>query len=430
MLWALGLLVLLQSVVSLRSARRWLSFIHCYRRGAGSPLPTRGTGPPDAVQSGAPHSPRSPHDDTPPLSLIVPCRGYETGLEENLAAYGQQDYPDYELIFATSGPEDRASATASTIPGARLIYAAPRSDEGEKVTQLRAAVGQARPSSRVLVFADSDGRPGPGWLRELVRPLARPEQEVGATTSYRWYLPARSSLGRSLPSILRAVWNSFIASVLGDHNRNFCWGGGTAVRRETFARLNVDQYWRGSVSDDYRLTAALRQAGLPIRFVPTSLVPTHGDCGWRELFSWTTRQMIITRVYAPGLWQLGLASNGLYCAGVAGLLWAVSSSPAVPLLAAIALVGMATGAARAAGACAAMPNHRDEIQHLRWSFILLAPLVPLLMFYNFTRAGLTRTIAWRGTSYRLVGPQQTVVLHRARSADSATLREAAPGPDK
>ena len=103
MLWALGLLVLLPSVLSLRSARRWLSFIHRYRQGAGSPLPTRGTGPPDAVQSGASHSPLSTQDDTPPLSLIVPCRGYETGLEENLAAYGQQDYPDYELIFATSG---------------------------------------------------------------------------------------------------------------------------------------------------------------------------------------------------------------------------------------------------------------------------------------------------------------------------------------
>ena len=430
MLWALGLLALLQSVLSLLSARRWLSFIHRYRAGAGFPLPSRETGHADAAQSGTPHSPLPTQDETPPLSLIVPCRGYETGLEDNLAAYGQQDYPDYELIFATSGPEDRASTTASAIPGARLIYAAPQLDEGEKVTLLRAAVRQVRPSSRVLVFADSDGRPGPRWLRELVRPLARPAQEVGATTSYRWYLPAGSALGRSLPSIFRAVWNSFIASVLGDHSRNFCWGGGTAVRRDTFTRLNVDGYWRGSVSDDYRLTAALREAGLSIRFVPTCLVPTHGGCDWRELFFWTTRQIIITRVYAPRLWQLGLASNGLYCAGVAALLWAASSPPAVVLLAAIGLVGMATGAARVAGASAAMADHRDEIRSMRWVFILLAPLLPLLMFYNFTLAGFTRTIAWRGTRYRLGGPQQTAVLHQAPSPDSATLRESSPGPDK
>ncbi len=424
MLWAVGLLVLLQSVRSLLNARRWLSFIHRYkqgrdRQGAGSPL--RETGHADAAASGAPHSRLPAQDDTPPLSLIVPCRGYEPGLEENLAAYRQQDYPDYELIFTTSGPEDRASATASAIHGARLIYAAPQLDEGEKVTRLRAAVRQVRPSSRVLVFADSDGRPDPRWLRELVRPLARPEQEVGATTSYRWYLPPRSALGRSLPSIFRAVWNSFIASVLGDHSRNFCWGGGTAVRRETFTRLNVDRYWRGSVSDDYRLTTALREAGLSIRFVPTCLVPTHGDCEWGELFSWTTRQIIITRVYAPRLWQLGLASNGLYCAAVATLLWASSSPPALALLAAIGLVGMATGAARVAGASAAMPDHLDEIRRMRWAFILLAPLIPLLMFYNFTRAGFTRTIAWRGTRYRLGGPQQTAVLHRAPSPDSEFL---------
>ena len=119
MLWALGLLALLQSVLSLLSARRWLSFIHRYRAGAGFPLPSRETGHADAAQSGTPHSPLPTQDETPPLSLIVPCRGYETGLEDNLAAYGQQDYPDYELIFATSGPKigHRRRPAPSLAPG-------------------------------------------------------------------------------------------------------------------------------------------------------------------------------------------------------------------------------------------------------------------------------------------------------------------------
>lgn len=398
MAWVVGLLVLAQSLLSLWSARRWLAFVRRYT----------GATPNDA---GSPRSSQEPHDFTPPLSLIVPCRGYEPGLEQNLAAYRHQDYPDYELIFVTAGPEDPACAMAGAIAGARLLYAAPRPDEGEKVTKLRAAAQAVRESSRVLVFADSDGRPGPGWLRELVRPLARPEQEVGAATGYRWFLPARSG-SRGLPAVSRAVWNSFIASLLGDHSAVFCWGGSMAVRRETFARLQVEQCWRGSVSDDYRLTAALRAAGLSIRFVPTCLVPNRSDCGWGELFSWTTRQIIITRVYAPRLWALGLSANALYGAGAGMLLWAMAAPWSTALLAAIGLVGMFTGAARAAGACAAMPAYRDEVRRLRWAFILLAPLVPLLMLYNFVLAGLTRTMTWRGTSYRMGGPQKTVVLRR------------------
>lgn len=408
--WVLGILALVQSLVSLLSARHWLAFVRRYTLGehTGAPL-----------QPGA--------DYTPPLSLIVPCRGYEPGLEENLAAYRRQDYADYELIFVTSGSEDPASAVAIAVPGARLLYAAPRQDEGEKVTRLRAAVREVRPQSQVLVFADSDGRPGPTWLRELVRPLAQSEQNVGATTGYRWYLPVRGVLRGGFPSVLRAVWNSFTASLLGDHSRNFCWGGSMAVRRETFARLDVDRYWRGAVSDDYRLTTALREAGLPIRFVPTCLVPSRSDCGWRELFSWTTRQIIITRVYSPGLWKLGLAANALYGAGVAALLWSLPSLPAAALLAVIALAGMATGAARVAGACAALPSHRSEIARLRWAFVLLAPLVPLLMLYNFTAGGLTRAIAWRGTSYRLEGPQQTIVVGRAPASPSASIQAATSG---
>jgi len=415
MLWALGLLALAQTVLSLFVVRRWLGFVRRYAAGTHSASP---------AESGAgEHSALRTPDYAPPLTLIVPCRGSEPGLQENLSAYRRQDYPDYELLLMVSGPDDPASAVARAVPGARLLYAAPRQDEGEKVTRLRAAARETRAASRVLVFADSDGRPEPGWLRELVHPLARPEPEVGAATSYRWYFPVRGGL----PSLLRAVWNSFSASLLGDHARNFCWGGSTALRRGTFERLRVDQHWRGSVSDDLRLTAALRGAGLPIRYVPTCLVPTHGDCGWRELFSWTTRQVIMMRVYRSGVWKLGLTANTLYCSGVVALVALLPALPAAALLAAITLAGMGTGVARVSGACAALPSHRSEIARLRWAYMLLTPLVPFLMLYNCVVAGLTRTIAWRGTSYRLEGPQQTVVIRRAPAAPAATSKAAAAG---
>ena len=34
----------------------------------------------------------------PPLTLILPCAGQDPGLEQNLTAYCNLDYPDYQLV--------------------------------------------------------------------------------------------------------------------------------------------------------------------------------------------------------------------------------------------------------------------------------------------------------------------------------------------
>ncbi|HLX74724.1 MAG TPA: hypothetical protein VKR26_08310, partial [Terriglobales bacterium] len=42
----------------------------------------------------------------PPVSLIVPVKGHDSGLPENLASLAGLDYPDYELIIAARAPGD------------------------------------------------------------------------------------------------------------------------------------------------------------------------------------------------------------------------------------------------------------------------------------------------------------------------------------
>lgn len=398
MVWLLGVLALAQSLLSLRNILRWRAFVRA-TPGDGSRLA-------DA--------------DGPPATLIIPCRGAEPGLLENLQSYSRQDYPDFELLVVTE--EEDGSVEVAHQAGARVIFAEPRADEGRKVTKLRAAVRQSRPESQVLAFGDSDGRPDPEWLRRLVAPLTVEDPPPGATTSYRWYVPERGSAA----SLLRAVWNSFIAGFL-DHDAAFCWGGGTALRRETFDRIGADEHWRGAVSDDYRLSSALKRAGLKIRFVPACLVPSHGSCSWAQLLSWTTRQIRITRVYAPGLWVLGLAAHGLYVAAVVLLLALLPSPAAILLLAGIVLAAGLTGLVRAGAGFAALSTRgqpEPRLPTLLW-FAALSPLIPFLMLYNFIVAGLSRRIEWRGTVYILRGPQQTEVVCVDSSAGKATIAAAA-----
>ena len=48
----------------------------------------------------------APSDDLPPATVIVPVKGDDEGLRENLAALASLDYPDYELIVAAQSADD------------------------------------------------------------------------------------------------------------------------------------------------------------------------------------------------------------------------------------------------------------------------------------------------------------------------------------
>ena len=172
---------------------------------------------------------------------------------------------------------------------------------------LRVAVTELNQKTEVIVFVDTDARPHENWLRSLVAPLS--DERVGAATGYRWFMPMKGGAA----SHLRSVWNASIASALGARaDKNFCWGGSTAIRRATFEKLKVAERWRGTVSDDFTLTRVLQEAQLPIHFVPACLIVSFDDCGFRELLEFTNRQLKITRVYAPHLWKASLLGSSQF----------------------------------------------------------------------------------------------------------------------
>lgn len=373
----------------------------------------------------------APPDYAPRATVVVPCRGLDQNLDENLAALFRQDYPDYEIVFVADSAADPALEAAgdvaarltperSAVRRVRAVVAGRASGRGQKVHNLIAAVRAADPSSEALVFVDTDARPRAGWLRSLVAPLA--DNGTGAATGYRWFVP----YGNGLASHLRSVWNASIASALGgDVRRNFCWGGSTAIRRATFDRLDVLDEWRGALSDDFALTRAVRRAGLAIEFVPRCLTASHGDCDAAELFEFTTRQLKITRVYAPHLWRVVLVSNLLFTAVFFGGLALVAAraatgfSFAAPLavLAAIFVAGSSKAALRLRAVSLALegdaPRAADWLAHLA-----LWPLTSALFAWNALAAALSRRIAWRGIRYELKSPDETVIISHADAAES------------
>jgi cellulose synthase/poly-beta-1,6-N-acetylglucosamine synthase-like glycosyltransferase len=358
-------------------------------------------------------------DFTPFVSVLAPSRGLENGLADNFRALLIQDYPEYEVIFVFDRTDDPAVDILSKLSKGnvptRVIFAGAATDSGQKVHNLSVAVDEIDPKTEVLVFVDTDARPGPRWLRQLVAPLA--DQALGASSGYRWFVPLK---GR-LPGILRAVWNASIASALGaDGTKNFCWGGSTAIRRSVFERLQIRERWRGTVSDDFTVTKVIKEAGLPIHFTPNCLVASVGDCGVRELFEFTTRQIQITRVYASELWLPLLLGSSLFAivffGGILLLIVRIAFGLSYVVLLLVLCLLFAMGAVKSSIRLQVIGiplfEYRKELRRDRLAHSFLWPLASLLYLYNAIVAAFSRRITWRGITYELKSPTEAVIIAR------------------
>ncbi|MFI5175276.1 MAG: glycosyltransferase [Terriglobia bacterium] len=369
----------------------------------------------------------------PRVTVVVPCKGVDHELEENLKAVIRQDSPAHEIIFVSAREDDPAQEICRKLQAElpllpiQCLVAGTSDQRGEKVNNLLEAVRKADPSTEVFVFADSDAKPSQSWLRELVSPLDTQGPPVGATTGYRWYFPEFGN-----PSgVLRSAWNAGIATLLGPHDRNFCWGGSTAIRRETFERVRVGDYWQHSISDDYSMTQALKDAHLSIRFVPQCLLPSRGRTTWREVVQWSTRQLIITRVYSNKLWKLAAVSQSVFALTVllgsallprewglffsSGMSFSTSTArfgvlPVTAFLLAIFLLGFVRGFFRWLSVRSILPSHHENLDHFGWTYVFLPPLISLFSAYILWRSALTNRVEWRDRVYKLMSSQEVKVL--------------------
>ena len=364
---------------------------------------------------------RSPSQFTPFATIIAPCKGMDNELRENLRALISQDYPDYEIVFVVDDETDAAVPVIREIISnysrpSKLVIAPKTIGSSQKVENLRAAVLHAPEASEVFVFVDSDARPGRHWLRGLTAPLS--DEKVGAATGYRWFISRKSNLASEMLS----VWNASIASSLGPNLKsNFCWGGSTAIRRNVFEKLDIRGRWQGALSDDFTLTRVIKEAGMSVFFVPRALTASSENCTFKGLVEFTTRQMKITRVYSPDLWIAAFIGSGIFNLvfiwGMAvivhrlfygGRIW-----PPAAALVLVSAFSIGKSWLRLKAVKLVLKEHQAELKRQSpWQNTLWA-LSPALFFFNAAAAGLSRIITWRGITYELKSPSETVILDRS-----------------
>lgn len=364
----------------------------------------------------------------PKAHLIVPFKGADAELEQTVAGLFTQDYADYDLILVVEDESDTAvpvlKRCVAEYPNvaARIVYAGVSDGRcGQKVHNqlvvLRELVPEL-PEEDLLLFADSDAVPGPRWVNAMVTAVVTGKiLKVGLASGYRWLVPAQgheSGLANQLASIM----NSSVASFLGRWKNNLAWGGAMAIRVGVARECDLIGHLEGAITDDYQFSKAVQSKGYRIRFVPDALVASPVDFTWATLANFVQRQYLITRVYRPDLYWLGVLLIALYV-----LSWLSALG--------FTIYGLATDAASGIWLWALVPMlavwvsdiirsrfrrrivreafGQEMVERLKSAFWLDRYAFILVMFLHLgliLQAAWGRKMTWRGISYRVDGPQR------------------------
>ncbi len=377
------------------------------------------------------------HLDHGRILVVVPCKGLDVGMDENLRPLFEQDYPDYELRFVVESAEDPACDSLRrlmhrhcSIP-AQVVIAGEAIDCGQKVHNLRRATAELESEIRVLVFVDSDARPNRDWLRRLTARIER--AEVGAVSGYRWFVPQRANLASHL---LYGI-NSAIAQLLGPGGHHLVWGGSWAIRREVFEAIDLRRAWDGTLSDDLVASRAIHQAGLRVEFEPSSIVASPLDCTLGEMTEFVRRQYIMAKIYAPNFWRGALLgstlSNVVAWGSLGGAIHGATISawwtwPAAALWCLLCTGQVVRAALRQSVAWHADSRQRAQLARARRFDVLLAPIVILVNWLGLVARLTGNRVTWRGIQYRIQSDGRVKLLSRDGAAGRPIYVEPVDAP--
>ncbi len=218
-----------------------------------------------------------PTQSWPPVSILKPLKGTDPDIYESFRSHCLQDYPEYEIIFGVSDPDDPAVASVQQLQrefpdhAIRLVVSPDKLGANVKVSNLEQMLHAAR--NQHLVVNDSDIRVEPNYLRRVIAPLA--DERVGMVTClYRGV--AAPTLGSQLESL--GISTDFCAGVLVarqlEGGLRFGLGSTLAFRRTDLERIGGFRSIVDFLADDYELGRRIADLGLQV-VLSDVVVETH-----------------------------------------------------------------------------------------------------------------------------------------------------------
>jgi ceramide glucosyltransferase len=322
-----------------------------------------------------------------PVSILKPLAGLDLDLESNLRTFFEQDYKNFEILFAVRRLDDPAVAVVEKLQkeysrvSTRLIITGEPPYANAKVYSLDCMLAEA--VHDLVVMSDSDIRVNPELLRTVATEFQDPK--LGVATC-----PYRAVAGESFWSRLEASGMNvdFLAGILVARmleGMQFAVGPTIVARRGALEAIGGLKRMKDYLAEDFVLGKLAAEAGYGV--ILSSYVVEHhiGSSNFRHNAAHRLRWARSTRRSRP-LGYLGQAFT-------MPLPWALAvcaADPAWwPALALTLVVRLAAGY---------MVSTRVLGARLNWA---LMPLEDLAAFVFWVAGFFGKTIVWRGRRFLL-----------------------------
>src|SRR5690242_16743070 len=214
---------------------------------------------------------------TPCVSILKPLKGTDPEIYESFRSHCVQDYPEYELIFGVSDPDDPAVPLVRRLMrefpqrSIQLVVCSELRGANVKVSNLIQMFGVAQFSH--VVVNDSDIRVPGDYLRRIMAPMA--SADVGMVTCMYRGQPAET-LGSKLEAI--GISTEFHPGVLAaqqlEGGVHFALGSTLAFSRAALGAIGGFEPLADYLADDYELGRRISDAGYRV-VLSDVVVDTH-----------------------------------------------------------------------------------------------------------------------------------------------------------
>jgi ceramide glucosyltransferase len=327
----------------------------------------------------------------PPVTVLKPLYGDETGLFESLATFCRQDYPGVvQLLCGVTNPNDGAIAIVTRLKAAfpqhtvELVVQAPGRGANPKVANLINMSPHI--AHDVVVIADSDIRVPSDYLRVVVGAFLA--QGTGAVTCPYYgvasggvwsRLSALNVDGYFLPGVMVAVRLKLSQP---------CFGSTIALSARSLRAIGGFEALADCLADDHALGAALAKRQEPVTVLPLAIGHVCSEASFGELWRHETRWAATIRAVDS--------------AGYLG--WSITHAFPLALIA----LGLGGGWPAVALALAALACRSILVMAVERVYALpahsywLIPLRDLLSGAVFLAGLVARDVRWRQQRYRLM----------------------------
>ncbi len=351
-----------------------------------------------------------PTERQEPISVLKPLAGLDLELEHNLRSFFEQDYTNFEILFAVRDLDDPAVAVVEAVRkeyphvSSRVIVTGSSRYTNAKVYSLDLMLAEAEHD--LVVMSDSDIRATPSLLRTAAAEFSDPKVGV-ATCPYR--AVAGSLAGGSLWSRLEATGMNvdFISGILAARmleGMQFAVGPTIIARRSALDSFGGLERLKDYLAEDFVMGKFAAEAGYGV--ILSSYVVEHhiGISGLLENAEHRLRWARSTRRSRP----LGYFGQAL----TMPLPWSLAVCAANPAWWPVLPVTLAIR-----WAAAYVVSARVLRTRINWA---LMPLEDLAGFGFWLAGCFGSTIVWRGRRYRLFSDGRFALLPETLRVTPAT----------